>query len=241
MRAVRVLLPGGGDCGGWRKRRGSIRRSASNAGPAGVSGSTNARGTPWFEHTRRQTVPRSITQVFRDPTNTHVETKVPGRGTSVKTNDVTGAGQEGRIRRRHRDGPPALGASYKDVEKMTMALARHGIVYEACNRSSRCIADESKGTLLEVAKAQKVVVGHHRVHDPAGAARRGARNGARDGQDARHGVLARPHLPLTTSPIKCPRSRSWKSSDWNRGPTHKINLGMGRAAQGGIIHVAFVT
>ena len=35
--------------------------------------------------------PRSIRKFFSDPMATHVETKVPGRGTEeVKTNDVTG-------------------------------------------------------------------------------------------------------------------------------------------------------
>lgn len=102
--------------------------------------------------------PRSIRKFFSDPTATHVETKVPGRGTEeVKTNDVTG-----RVNKKHYGiaiemGRPSVATSYRDVEKMTMALAKHKIVHEPCNPIKYLFADEETGALTEDALAQRVV------------------------------------------------------------------------------------
>ncbi len=102
--------------------------------------------------------PRSIRKFFSDPMATHVETKVPGRGTEeVKTNDVTG-----RVDKQHYGiaiemGRPSVATSYRDVEKMTMALAKHHVVHEPCNPIKYLFQDESKGTLTEEALAQRVI------------------------------------------------------------------------------------
>ena len=102
--------------------------------------------------------PRSIRKFFSDPTATHVETKVPGRGTEeVKTNDVTG-----RVDKKHYGiaiemGRPSVAASYRDVEKMTMALAKFNIEYEPCNPIKFLFEDEKKGTLTKDALEQRVI------------------------------------------------------------------------------------
>lgn len=102
--------------------------------------------------------PRSIRKYFSDPMATHVETKVPGRGTEeVKTNDVTG-----RVDKQHYGiaiemGRPSVATSYRDVEKMTMALAKYHIVHEPCNPIKYLFENESKGTLTEEALAQRVI------------------------------------------------------------------------------------
>ena len=102
--------------------------------------------------------PRSIRKFFSDPMATHVETRVPGRGTEeVKTNDVTG-----RVDKKHYGiaiemGRPSVATSYREVEKMTMALAKYHIVYEPCNPVKALFEDENKGTLTQEALAQSVI------------------------------------------------------------------------------------
>ncbi|MCI8423423.1 MAG: 4Fe-4S binding protein [Lawsonibacter sp.] len=102
--------------------------------------------------------PRSIRKFFSDPMATHVETKVPGRGTEeVKTNDVTG-----RVDKKHYGiaiemGRPSVAASYQDVEKMTMALSKFHIVHEPCNPIKYLFEDEKKGTLTREALEQRVI------------------------------------------------------------------------------------
>ena len=102
--------------------------------------------------------PRSIRKFFSDPMATHVETKVPGRGTEeVKTNDVTG-----RVDKKHYGiaiemGRPSVSTSYQDVEKMTMALAKFNIVHEPCNPIKHLFEDEKKGTLTKDALEQSVI------------------------------------------------------------------------------------
>ncbi len=102
--------------------------------------------------------PRSIRKYFSDPSATHVETKVPGRGTEeVKTNDVTG-----RVDKKHYGiaiemGRPGVSVSYQDVEKMTMMLAKYNVQHEPCNPISHLFVDESKGTLTQEALEQRVL------------------------------------------------------------------------------------
>jgi len=102
--------------------------------------------------------PRSIRKYFSDPMAYHVETKVPGRGTEeVKSNDVTGRVKRGQVGIAIEVGRPSVGASYRDVEKITMALAKHQIRYEDQNPITYLMDDVSKGTFTEEAKQSKVV------------------------------------------------------------------------------------
>lgn len=102
--------------------------------------------------------PRSIRKYFSDPTATHIETKVPGRGTEeVKTNDVTG-----RVDKKHYGisiemGRPSVATSYRDVEKMTRALAKFNIKHEPLNPINFLFEDEKKGTLTKEALDQRVI------------------------------------------------------------------------------------
>ncbi|MEW6662512.1 MAG: DUF362 domain-containing protein [Bacillota bacterium] len=102
--------------------------------------------------------PRSIRKYFSDPMATHVETKVPGRGTEeVKTNDVTGRVTRGQVGIAIEVGRPSVAASYRDVEKITMALSRYQICYEEKNPLSHLMQDVSQGTFTEEAKQARVV------------------------------------------------------------------------------------
>ena len=102
--------------------------------------------------------PRSIRKYFSDPMATHVETKVPGRGTEeVKTNDVTGRVDKDHYGIAIEMGRPSIAASYREVEKMTMALAEFGIEHEPCNPIKFLFEDEKKGTLTKEALEQRVI------------------------------------------------------------------------------------
>jgi len=103
--------------------------------------------------------PRSIRKYFSDPTAYHGETKVAGRGTEeVKTNDVTGRVKKGQFGIAIEMGRPCLGASFADIEKVTMALAREGITsFEQNNPLTHLMADPEKGIFTEEAKQCRVV------------------------------------------------------------------------------------
>jgi hypothetical protein len=59
---------------------------------------------------------------------------MPGRGTEeVKTNDVTHRFKKNEVGVCIEMGRPGIGTSFSDVEKVTKALSRHGVTYEARN------------------------------------------------------------------------------------------------------------
>lgn len=102
--------------------------------------------------------PRSIRKFFSDPMAYHVETKVPGRGTEeVKTNDVTGRVKKNEVGIAIEVGRPCLGTNFKDVEKVTMALAEMGIQYEKNNPLTYLMEDVQTGTFCDDALRSKVV------------------------------------------------------------------------------------
>lgn len=71
--------------------------------------------------------PRSVRAVYSDPLNIHKETGLAGRGTEeIKTNDVTGRFKKGEIGIAIEVGRPGTGARMKELEKLTVALAKSG-------------------------------------------------------------------------------------------------------------------
>ena len=102
--------------------------------------------------------PRSIRKYFSDPMATHVETKIPGRGTEeVKTNDVTGRVKKGQIGIAIEVGRPCLGASFSDIEIITKVLSKFEIQYEKLNPLTHFMKDEKKGVFTEEAKKARVI------------------------------------------------------------------------------------
>jgi len=84
--------------------------------------------------------PRVIRRVFSDPTLIKKDTKVTGRGTEeMKTNDVTGRFKAGQVGLGIELGRPSVGASFRDVEKMSSALAKAGIKLEEKNPLTKLI------------------------------------------------------------------------------------------------------
>ncbi|WP_035214301.1 DUF362 domain-containing protein [Desulfitobacterium hafniense] len=102
--------------------------------------------------------PREVRRFFSDPATTHGVTGVPGRGTEeVKTNDVTGRVCRGEIGIAIELGRPCVGTTFAEVEKVTMALAKHHVDYEECNPLTHLMADRIKGTFKEEYKQENVL------------------------------------------------------------------------------------
>lgn len=84
--------------------------------------------------------PRVIRRVFSDPTLIKKDTKVTGRGTEeMKTNDVTGRFKAGQVGLGIELGRPSVGASFRDVEMMSSALAKAGIKLEEKNPLTKLV------------------------------------------------------------------------------------------------------
>lgn len=102
--------------------------------------------------------PRSLRRAFSDPTVRHDSTGVAGRGTEeIKTNDVTGRIGEGEAGVVIDLGRPGTGAFLYDIDKMTRALARQDIHYEAENPLSAIMSDLKTGALQEDTLNEKVL------------------------------------------------------------------------------------
>jgi NAD-dependent dihydropyrimidine dehydrogenase PreA subunit len=103
--------------------------------------------------------PRSVRKFFSDPTTTHEQTKIPGRGTEeVKTNDVTGRFKGGEIGIGIEMGRPTVGASLREIEKVTRGLAERGFTdFEECNPLTNLMADRKAGVLKEEIIGERVL------------------------------------------------------------------------------------
>jgi len=74
--------------------------------------------------------PRTIRAALSDPLIVNPETRIPGRGTEeMKTNDVTGRYRHGYLGIAAEMGRPGIGTSFVDIQKVSQALARHGIEF----------------------------------------------------------------------------------------------------------------
>jgi len=68
--------------------------------------------------------PRVLRSQFSNPLVSHPLTQIMGRGTAeMKTNDVTGRFREGEVGFAIEMGRPGVSSSFRDVEKVTTALA----------------------------------------------------------------------------------------------------------------------
>lgn len=98
----------------------------------------NALSMPEFDEIRE------IRHYLSDPTTTKKLTGVPGRGTEEsKTNDVTGRIKRGEIGVCIELGRPGVGTSFRDVEKVAMALSKLPVHFEPENPVTALIVDET--------------------------------------------------------------------------------------------------
>jgi ferredoxin len=102
--------------------------------------------------------PRIVRRAFSDPQVPHESTGVHGRGTEeVKTNDVTnrvGVGEAGYV---VEFGRPTVGVRFRDIEKMTQALAAMGIEFEPRNPVTHLMTDKSAGKLRDDILSEKIL------------------------------------------------------------------------------------
>lgn len=102
--------------------------------------------------------PRVVRRAFSDPVVSHESTGVHGRGTEeVKTNDVTnrvGVGEVGYV---IEFGRPTVGVRFRDIQKMTQALARIGIEFEPKNPVTHMMSDKQTGKLREDILNEKIL------------------------------------------------------------------------------------
>jgi NAD-dependent dihydropyrimidine dehydrogenase PreA subunit len=102
--------------------------------------------------------PRSVRLAFSDPMVEHKQTGVPGRGTEeMKTNEVTGRFKRGSYGMAVEVGRPGVGARLEDLEKIAMALAKIGVVFEAKNPVTFLFEDVKSGKLKPEVRKEKVL------------------------------------------------------------------------------------
>jgi len=102
--------------------------------------------------------PRSVRREFSNPQNGHASTGVAGRGTEeVKTNDVTNRVKAGEAGCVIEFGRPGVGARFRDIQKVTMALAQVHVQFEKENPLTFLITDQSTGELRPELLNEKVM------------------------------------------------------------------------------------
>jgi hypothetical protein len=94
------------------------------------------------------TWPRIVRRAFSDPLVPHESTGIHGRGTAeVKTNDVTGRVNAGDVGFVIEFGRPGLGARFREIERMTRALAALPVEFEPMNPVTTLMDDRAAGTI----------------------------------------------------------------------------------------------
>ena len=102
--------------------------------------------------------PRVVRRAFSDPRATHESTGVQGRGTEeVKTNDVTQRVKQGEVGFTIEFGRPGVGVWFRDIQKMTQALAQANVPFEKKNPLTLLMSDISTGTLKPDILDEKVL------------------------------------------------------------------------------------
>jgi ferredoxin len=104
------------------------------------------------------TWPRIIRRAFSDPLVPHESTGVHGRGTEeVKTNDLTNRVGEGEAGFTIEFGRPGVGVRFRDIQKVTMALASLPIAFEKKNPVFSLMTDPATGAIRQDILDEKVL------------------------------------------------------------------------------------
>ncbi len=102
--------------------------------------------------------PRSIRATFSDPSTVHEGTGVHGRGTDeIKSNEVTGRLREGDVGFVVELGRPGIGARFRDIQKVGMALAQAQVQFEPENPVTQLMTDTKTGRIREDVLDEKVL------------------------------------------------------------------------------------
>ena len=102
--------------------------------------------------------PRMVRALFSDPSIAHPSTGLGGRGTEeIKTNDVTGRIKKGEAGLVVELGRPGIGAYFRDIEKVAMALARLKPIFETENPVTQLMSNRDTGKISEEVLDEKVL------------------------------------------------------------------------------------
>ena len=101
--------------------------------------------------------PRSLRSAFSNPLTEH-KSRDMGRGTEeMKTNEVTHRFGKGQVGVAIELGRPLLGASFRDVERVTRAMARLGVEFEPNNPLTSLVEDLSLGVFRKDVLDERVL------------------------------------------------------------------------------------
>ncbi len=102
--------------------------------------------------------PRVVRRAFSDPQVPHESTGIHGRGTAeVKTNDVTDRVKEGDAGFVIEFGRPGVGARFRDIERVTKALAELGVEFESNNPVTSLMTDSARGLIRQDIHNEKIL------------------------------------------------------------------------------------
>jgi ferredoxin len=174
--------------------------------------------------------PRSIRSAFSNPQTEH-KSKDMGRGTEeMKTNEVTHRFETGQAGVAIELGRPLLGTSFRDVEKVTRAMASIGVEFETRNPLTSLIEDCSAGMLKKDVLDERVLstivefkLSEERLPEVLSALRRVAKTLETVFSLGIISVLSEEGPSRFTERIK--------KLGFEVRPNGKINLGLGRAIQ----------
>jgi NAD-dependent dihydropyrimidine dehydrogenase PreA subunit len=106
-------------------------------------------------------IPRYIRRAFSDPFGKHENTeyKHTGRGTEeIKTNDVTGVVHDlDTVEVAVEMGRPGIGARFSDVETITKAVSKFGVIFDKHNPVTSNLTDTSTGEMDPTILNEKVL------------------------------------------------------------------------------------
>jgi hypothetical protein len=104
------------------------------------------------------TWPRVVRRAFSDSLVPHESTGISGRGTEeVKTNDVTNRVKEGEVGFTIEFGRPGVGVRFRDIQKMSMALASLPVTFEKKNPVFSLMSDHATGAIRADVLDEKVL------------------------------------------------------------------------------------
>ncbi len=104
------------------------------------------------------TWPRTLRSLFSNPITVFEETGVAGRGTDeVKSNDVTARYKRGEVGFGIEMGRPGTGTTFRQVQQMTVALAKIGVQFERKNPLTTLLSDQKTGSIREDILDQRVL------------------------------------------------------------------------------------
>lgn len=171
---------------------------------------------------------RRIRAEFSDPSLPHPITGVRGRGTEeMKTNDVRGRYPRGTVGIAAELGRPGTGTRFRDVEKVSMAMASLGVTFEKSNPVYALITDPATGKLKDEVLNEKVlsaIVEFGTTPDKVPSVLKTLREVSQQIDT----VFSVDMISLLEPDGTCPAEEAAQSAGFELRPNGKDNIGLGR-------------